>query len=110
MEFDRAFGLPRFGDFSFMGDMRSNVWCVLNQSDMQYKHPSQVHQVLRVAAAVAKSAMDAPCISVRKYLVDNVHDGSGISSDQHNTLLLDIAFLHALLEKRAPSRALWRGR
>jgi hypothetical protein len=86
----------------------SKLWCVLERSGIHYQRPSDVHRVLGVAAA--KSAISAPCISVRKYLVDNVCDGSGKSSDQHNTLLLDIAFLHALLEKRAQTRALWRGK
>ena len=97
--------MPRFGDSSIVKDLHSKVWCALGYSAIPYVNARDVHKVLGVAAAVEKSAMDAPCISVRKYLIDNVHDGSGTKSDKHNTLLLDIAFLHALLAKRAPSRA-----
>ena len=108
--FDKAFGIQRLGDFSIVKDLHSKLWCALDRSAIRYDRARDVHKVLGVAAAVEKSAMDAPCISVRKYLIDNVHDGSGTKSDKHNTLLLDIAFLHALLAKRAPSRALWRGK
>ena len=107
------FKMQRTGDFVFVKDVKdSKLWCVLDMSAIHYQYPSDVHRVLGVAAAVAKSSKGAPgpCISVRKYLVHNARDGSGNKSDQHHTLLLDIAFLHALLEKRAQTRALWRGK
>ena len=108
---EKAFGLQRVAGFAFVKDSSSKVWTVLDVSEIAYAYPANVHKVLGVAAAVAKSAMGAPCISVRKYLVDNAAlDGSGNKSDKRTTLLLDIAFLHALLEKRAQTRALWRGK
>jgi hypothetical protein len=113
MELVEGFGLQRVGEFAFVKDSKSKVWCVLDLSSICYPYTRDVHRVLGVAAAVAKSSKGAPgpCISVRKYLVDNAaHDGSGNKSDKRTTLLLDIAFLHALLEKRAQTRALWRGK
>ena len=112
MELVEGFGLQRVGEFAFVKDSKSKVWCVLDLSSICYPYTRDVHRVLGVAAAVAKSSKGAPgpCISVRKYLVHNARDGSGNKSDQHHTLLLDIAFLHALLEKRAQTRALWRGK
>ena len=103
----------RVGNFVFVKDSCSKVWSALDLITIYYKRVSDVHKVLGVAVAVSKSAMRAPCISVRKYVIDEaVRKGSGNSSDTHTTLLLDIAsaFLHALLAKRAPSRALWRGK
>ena len=112
MELVEGFGLQRVGEFAFVKDSKSKVWCVLDLSSICYPYTRDVHRVLGVTASAAKSAiMGAPCISVRKYIVDNAaHDGSGNKSDKRTTLLLDIAFLHALLEKRAQTRALWRGK
>ena len=106
---DPTFGMQRVGDFEFVEDSSSKVWCVLDRCTpkIEYAYPNHVHRVLGVKAA---DNAPGPCISVRKYLVHNARDGSGNKSDQHHTLLLDIAFLHALLEKRAQTRALWRGK
>ncbi len=113
MELVEGFGLQRVGEFAFVKDSKSKVWCVLDLRSICYPYTRDVHRVLGVTASAAKSAiMGAPCISVRKYIVDNAaHDGSGNKSDKRTkrtTLLLDIAFLHTLLEKRAQKQRVHR--
>ena len=107
---DFSFTLQGIGGFALVQDSRGEMWIVLGKCKpaFEYKKPSDVHKLLGIEADVAKSP-NAPCKSVRKYLIDQLN-GSGSKSDKQTTLLLAFDELHHLLCKRWQTQAQWRGR
>ena len=111
---DFSFALQCIGGFALVQDSRGDMWIVLGKCKpaFEYKKPSDVHKLLGIEADVAKSP-NAPCKSVRKYLIDQFN-GSGSKSDKQTTLLLAFDYLHHLLckcrQSSGQTQAQWRRR